>query len=41
MIETPKTISEWSEQVFPTLEEESQKKDAEIERLRALLGERK
>ena len=24
MIETPKTISEWSEQVFPTLEKESQ-----------------
>jgi hypothetical protein len=26
MIETPKTINEWSEQVFPALEEESQKK---------------
>lgn len=24
MIETPKTISEWSEQVFPTLEKQSQ-----------------
>lgn len=26
MIETPKTINEWSKQVFTTLEEESQKK---------------
>ena len=26
MIETQFTISEWSKQVFPTLEEESQKK---------------
>ena len=36
MIETPKTISEWSEQVFPTLEEESQKKKLieELEEMR-------
>lgn len=44
MIETPKTISEWSEQAFSTLEEESQNKkliEELIEYLKAKTDEEK